>query len=450
MKFLINIIIFSFLTASSFAQEKTLTEKNLLGQKYLYEHGWFVVPSATESLKYFNEHALEKSPQAMARALRNIKNSPTHLKAYSEYKKSAAVVKENFKLDSKKLSQEFEDAADSFDKVSLGLTKQLKDSAYQRLVIGYVEFEARTVNERNHLKSFFGNYVTDLKKSTEVVGEGFDQIAELLLPQAETGWRKHFSEAKDVFNQQYEKSGTRSNSIAGLYDILVGYVKTMFHGIIKPSVSESKYIIQKTIFYVAKGTFYSVIGSGSVVYSTGANFYKLAKMGYKLISPSIESGFLASLSLLTYTAGKGVNYALKGGGTITKLAIEGTGAVAAPGKVIIDTTIDGAKTAAVYVYEFGVGATEAIYEQVDGAVVLSYSALTQLPPQLLLGAINSTFFLVYDGPKIILAKVKNDEVIKNLPTGTVLDAKKLKEEGYELVPAEIDDETKLKILKNSK
>lgn len=450
MKLFLVFTILISLISTSIAQEKTLSEKNFSGQKYLYDHGWFVIPSAAESLKYFNEHSLEKSPQAMARALRNIKNSPIQMKAYSEYLKSAGEVKANFKAESKKNAEEFEKAAADLDKVTTSLANKIMGSAYQRLIIGYVQFEARTVNERNHLKSFFGNYVTDFKKSTAAIGEGFDQVAEVLLPQAEIGWAKHFAEAKDVFNQQYEKSGTRNNSLSGVYDILVGYVKTMFHGIIKPSVSESKYIIQKTLFYVTKGTFYTVLGAGSVVYSTGANFYQLSKIGYKLISPSIESGFLASLSLLTYIAGKGVNYSLRGGGTIAKYAIEGAGAVAAPGKFVMDTTLDGTKTAATYIYQFGVGATEAVYEQVDGAVVLSYSALTQLPPQILLSAINSTFFLVYDGPKLILAKVKNDEVIKNLPTGTVLDAKKLKEDGYELVPVEVNDETKLKILENSK
>jgi hypothetical protein len=83
-------------------------------------------------------------------------------------------------------------------------------------------------------------------------------------------------------------------------------------------------------------------------------------------------------------------------------------------------------------YDAVVGTTKVFVEQVKSGVVLGYNALTALPAHLLLGGINTAYFLVWDGPKLVIASVQGDVEFNTqtiqpgaLPVGAVIDLKAL-------------------------
>ena len=452
MNILYSVLILTVFTASSVVHsqpQKSISQRNFKGQKYLFDQGWYVIPSGSKAWSHFKEKSLASSSNAMSKAVKDIKKSKFKMMAFDEYVKSAQKFNASFSSGADNTEKKLDELAGRVDQGGKRISKNLIKKSYDRLVIGYVSFEKRTQEESKRLKSFWANYITDYKKSKKNLDKGFSSLEKKFYSDMEVAWGKHFKTAGSEFEKQYKKSGSRGNSISALWDILVGYGKGLYHAIIKPGAEESKNVIKKSAFFITKGVFHTFMFAGSVVYSTGANLYHATKYGYKIVSPTIESGLLASLSIITLTASQGSKYTLKGTGVISKYALEGMGKVGAAGKFVVHTAYDATKDAAYTILRLGAGTGEAVLETTQGVVVLGYTALTQLPVQALLGAVNSTVFLIYDGPKIIIAKIKGSE-FKAMPAGTVLDKRKLQEAGYEIEEIEVDDIVKKKILESSK
>lgn len=440
MKIIVFLIFYSI-----YGVTQTLSDKNFSGQKYLFEKGWYVIPSGSNAWEYFEKNSLDSSSKAMADAIRDIKESNIKKESFQSIWNKSAEFQSSISKNAKSFKEKLYLIAESIDQKGEKSSKETIEESYSKFVIGYLEFEKRTIDERKRLSQFFKNYIVDYEKNSKKFNSGFHIIRKKYLNEMQINWNKHFKNAKDDFSKYYESSGKQNNSLQGLWEITKGYFVSFYEAIVKPSGKESKYIVQKSLFYITKATFNTFIFLGSTVYSTGLNLYAASSYGYKIISPTIESGFLAGVALITYSASKVSKYTLKTTGTISKVAIDGTGKILSTGKFVLDTSANEAKSAAYEFGRFSSGAGEVALEVTQGAVVLGYTALTQLSAQTLLGAINSTIFLVYDGPQIIIAKVKGDQ-FKNLPPGTVLDKESIEREGFEIEELDVDDKTKKKIL----
>ena len=99
---------------------------------------------------------------------------------------------------------------------------------------------------------------------------------------------------------------------------------------------------------------------------------------------------------------------------------------------VVTTTADTLKYGTLVTYDALLGTTNDFVEQVKSGVVLGYNALTALPAHVLLGGINTAYFLVWDGPKLVIASVTGDVTFDSktmqpgeLPVGSVIDLKAL-------------------------
>ena len=53
--------------------EESQWQKKLKGQKYLFENGWRLIPSATKSFAYYKEKSLKSSAESLAQAIQDLK-----------------------------------------------------------------------------------------------------------------------------------------------------------------------------------------------------------------------------------------------------------------------------------------------------------------------------------------------------------------------------------------
>lgn len=422
--------------------EESQWQKNLKGQKYLFENGWRLIPSATKSFAYYKEQSLKPSAESLAQAIQDLKNNKTELKQVQFYLEEMKSTFESFKLSGKNTEM-------ALDEISLNLRNRRSEidfsESYQKVVIGYAELAKNTREEREYLQNFFGNYVKDYDKGTHNLNKGFDDISRYLLNDVEVNWKNHFKLATDSFENHYESSTKSKNSIAGVWELLKGYAKAVYYGVAKPLGLQSAKTFTEGSFYLTKGLMNTIVAVGSSIYSSGVSLYMATSYGYKLISPTLEGGALGCISALSYLSTYSAEKLMGAGGAIAKYGIVATGGVASGGHFAGSVTYDAGKAAAYHIFNFGAKTGEAVIEQAKGAMVLGYTALTQLPAQVLLGAANATLFIVYDGPKILIAKV-NDEKLQSLPAGTVIDLNKIDAQSIEEV--EVDDQTKRRVLES--
>lgn len=422
--------------------EESQWQKNLKGQRYLFENGWRLIPSATKSFAYYKENSLKPSVESLAQAIQDLKNNKTDLKQVQFYLKEMKSTFESFKVSSKNTET-------ALDEISFSLKNRRSEidfnDSYQRFVIGYAELAINTKEEREYLQNFFGHYVKNYEKSTQDLNQGFDDISRYLLNDIEVNWRNHFKLAADSFENHYESSTNSKNSMTGVWELLKGYAKAIYYGIAEPLGLQSAKTISEGSFFITKGLMNTIVAAGSSIYSSGVTLYMATGYGYKLISPTLEGGALASISALSYLSTYSAEKLMGAGGAIAKYGIVATGGVVSGGELVGNVTYDAGKAAAYHIFNFGAKTGEAVIEQAKGAMVLGYTALTQLPAQVLLGAANGTLFIVYDGPKILIAKV-NGEEFQSLPVGTVIDLNKVERQSIEEV--EIDDQTKRRVLES--
>jgi hypothetical protein len=423
-----SFIFFILITSVSFAEELELTKKNIEGQKWLFENGWSLITSPVEAWDYALQNH-ESSKEAMNRALEKI--SLSKLSSRDRIKHSKETMRKmNFGADvsAKKLSV----IAEKIKKDSFARSSKQFQEAWKKVSVGYVGYAKTNEDDIHQLstinKEFFKRVGDDFKDFDAAV----NPVLGHLLEKSDVSWKSHFEEGKFQFNQQYEKSGTRSNSLLGLWDILVGHASWAYSAIFKPA-SKAAYQETKALpYYTVSSVMKTFIGSYNVVHSLGANLYYTSKLGYKIVSPSLESGYLASLALLNTLNGTVSPPALKAAGLINKVAVKTSAPLVAGSRFTIEESAARAQDAVTVIVHGSEAVGNVFAEKLESGVVLTYSALSQIPPQILLTAANSTIFLVYDGPRLILKKVSGllgDRTIADVPVGSVLDLKKIESQG---------------------
>lgn len=428
----------------------TITESNLRGHRSLYKEGWFVVSSSEKAFRYAKQHSITASGDAVSLA---IKDAKKHSLEYGQNIASAG-------KGGVELGKDIFVAGTNLTQREIGFTKKLIKSeweygsetlnlAWQRFVKGNMTLSERTEEDRKALVSLPGDWFTSIKSDFRNINELARSATEAMSPRIEGRWGEAFDEARESFNESYEKSGNRGNSLSGLGDILAGYGKAVYSGVIKPTTRSTIQGVTVTVKGVSKVIFLPVaaafVVSGRTIQSTGLGLYYTTSLGVKLISPTVEGGLLTGLSMLSYGAIPVTAVAGGAVGAVNQVAVTVVSPVAGAGKSVIAGAVDTGVYAAQVSYDLIKGVTKVTLNQAQSGIVLGYNALTALPTQLLLGTANSIVFLAYDGPRLVVASVKgevqwtnkdgskNNMPVQSLPVGSVLDLDAIsKEAGIEV------------------
>lgn len=174
--------------------------------------------------------------------------------------------------------------------------------------------------------------------------------------------------------------------------------------------------------------------TGRTIQAAGLTLFYTGRTGVKLISPTVESGLLTSLAILSVgaipaTAAGGTMY-----GAVNQVAFTTAGPTAAVGEAAALTTFDTGKYVGFVTYDALAGTTKVAINQASSGVVLGYNALSALPAHLFMGAEDTAIFLAWEGPKLLIVKASGrlksksgqaDSSAGDLPVGTVINLKQL-------------------------
>jgi len=425
----------------------SLTLKNIEGQKNLYNQGWFIVTSPAKAWDEAIKNN-ENSKEAFNRAIEEIKLNRISTKKRIS---SASETVNAINLKEKDVTKRLMNTATKLQNESFRNSSKNFQEAWKSLSLGYIRYSENNEDDLKALKEinlqFFGRINSNFKDMEDALRP----VMGHLLVKSETSWKKHFKEANYSFQEQYEKSGSQRNSLLGLWDILVGYTSWSYNAILKPAAKSTYNNLKSVPYYTVDLVLKTFIASFNVVHSLGANIYYPTKLGYKLISPSLEAGYLSGLALMNALNGAVTSNALRSVGLINKVAIKGTSPIIGASQLVFEETASRASDSATILLYGSQAIGEVVLEKVETGVVLGYSALSQIPPQLLLTGMNSAIFLVYDGPKLLIAKVTGkfgDKNLDELPVGTVLDLRKARRNEIEVTPLTEDPEVIKKVLQN--
>lgn len=427
--------------------ELETTRKNIKGQKYLFTKGWFIITSPVQAWDYAIQNH-ETSQEAFSKAISKIKANP---KTFGSNLKDAKKTTADINKSAKELSDKLSAAGSEVQQKAFKKSSDQFQKAWSKLNLGYLHYAEVNQSGFENFKKINSDFFGRVGKDFKDIDEAMEPVLGFLLKKSEVSWKKHFKEGKYSFRESYEKSGSRSNSMAGLWDILVGYASWAKHSIIRPA-GKTVYQETKNIpYYTIEGVLKTFVASFNIIHSLGANLYYSSKFGYNVISPSLESGYLASLALLNAIHGSVSGTSLKGVGLINKVAVKGIAPAIGTTQLAIEEVSSKAETAATFLIHGAEASGEVFFEKAESGVVLGYSAISQIPPQLLLTAANSAIFLIYDGPRLILAKISgaiSDKNVVELPVGSVMDIEKMKAEGITVEPLSEDPVIIKKVMEN--
>lgn len=421
-----------------------LTMGNLRGHKMLYNEGWLIVTSSRKALDFAKEHSLTRSRDALAEAAASAagrgKDYTTNI---ASDVKGAVEGGKRVVSTGTELTGDILKATHRAGKAELTYASETFHKAGASFIQGNLSLEKRTAEDRKELAALPGNYFSNLKDDFSNIWELTSTANEKFAGKIEIGWDKAFEKAAAEFKKEYERSGESQNTLTALGPILSGYLKSLYHGIVAPS---SKTIVKTGASAVtysgAYGIFLPVasasIVAGRTVQSVGLTFYYTGKTAIKIVSPTVESGLLACMSVLSLSAVP-VTYAAGGTlGAVNQVAFTATGPVVGTAQGAATTSIDTATYVGLVTYDGVKGVTKVVINQASSGVVLGYNALTAIPTHLLLGVEDAAVFLAWDGPRLVIAaangKLKtgadagpSGPTLGDLPVGTAVDLKRLEQ-----------------------
>lgn len=420
-----------------------LTMGNLRGHKMLYDEGWRVITSSRKALEYAKEHAIVSSREALRRATASVASrSKDYAADIASDAKGAVEGGKRVVSTGTELTKDIASATHRSGKTELSYSSEMMHRAGEVFINGNLSIAKRTAEDRQELAALPGNYYKDLKHDFSNIWELTRSANEKFAGKIEVGWDKAFEKAAYEFQKEYDRSGESPNTLVALGPILSGYLKSLYHGIMKPSAKTIVKAGATTVTYAGSyGVFLPVastsVVAGRTVQSVGLTLYYTGKAGVKIVSPTIEGGLLAGMSVLSLSAVP-VTYAA--GGTlaaVNQVAFTVAGPAAGAGMGAATMAVDSATYVGLVTYDSAKGVTKVVINQAATGVVLGYNALTAVPTHLLLGVEDAVIFLAWDGPRLVIAAARGQirtggdgpdrPTLGDLPVGTVVDMKKLEQ-----------------------
>ncbi len=431
-----------------------ITMANLRGQKALYEEGWFVISSTERAFQYAQEKFITSSGQALQQMQASLGERSEQLPdALAEGINEGVESGKSFYQKGGQRSDDIYRGTHEVAQQQLNYAKQGFVKAWDRFVLGNITLVKRTEEDRQALMAIPGDYYHTLKSDFSNLYQLSQTAADAITPEIELNWSASLQQAQASFAEEYEASGEAANSLSGLGDILAGYAKAAYHAIFKPSGQAIAKGATATVGLAGQALFLPTaslfVVTGRTVQSAGLSLYYTTKTGYKLVSPTLEGGMLGGVSLLAGATAPVTYGAGMSAGMLNQVAVTTLSPVVGGATAVGSTLAETAEYAGLVTYDLAKGGSKVVINQISSGVVLGYNALTALPTQALLSTANGAFFLVYDGPRLMVAKVSgrlSDEgeaqTIDSLPVGTVVDMKQL-EQVPELMIEPVSDDPAL-------
>ena len=441
-------LFFSQASLSEHSEKKTVAETipstmaNLRGHKALYEEGWFIVSSSEKALSYAKKHSINSSAEALKRLSSSVGQRSSDYKGdlISDVASSSATTKSMFNSGTKNTGSLLSDTH-TLAQQQWAFSGETSSRAWETFSNGYIYLGKRTEESRNGLKSVPNDFYNGVKEDFSELASGIKEFNSKGSINIKENWADAFDNAHTEFQSAYQKSGEQSNSLTGLWTLLGGYISGLWQGLIKPTAKTAWQVTAYTVVVAGEAVFLPIastyILTKNTLLSTGTALYYTGKTGIEIISPTVEGGFLASLALVsagtipvTYVAGTSVGVINQVGTTV---AAPATGVA----QGVISTTADTLKYGALVTYDALTATTKVFINQFKSGVVLGYNALTAIPSHLLLGTVNTAYFIVADGPKLAIASVKgrvsfnseNEQQASfeagHMPVGTVVNLQSL-------------------------
>ncbi len=422
-----------------------ITAANLRGHESLYREGWFIVSSTEKAFAYAKEHSIASSGQAMRQMNADIARHTAELggglggAVGAGAKTGARVFAGGTAATKAELS-----TTHALAQKELEYGNRDMQLAWERFAKGNMTLAERTEHDRAALAEVPGKWYDQLKSDWSNLAELTERARGTMSTGVEGRWSEALAEAKADFNRAYERSGARGNSLTALGDIFAGYVSALYSGVAKPGARSAVQGGEATVKLATKAVFLPVsaafIVTGRTVQSVGMSVYYTTAMGVKLVSPTVEGGLLAGMSMLAYGAVP-VTYAVGGSvGAVNQVAVTAAAPAAGAGHAAVSAATQTGVYAAQVSFDLAKGATKVTLNQAQAGIVLGYNALTALPTQTVLGAANGAVFLAWDGPRLVIATAKGEVKwrdpdgvqgsvpVQSVPVGTVVDLDALRRE----------------------
>lgn len=433
-----------------------VTMSNLRSHESLYREGVFIVSSTEKALAYAKEHSIVSSGEAMRQMGADIARRTGELGGGlgGAAEAGASAGRRAFAGGTAMTMSELA-ATHALVQKELDYGNRGMQLAWERFAKGNLSLSERTEADRAALAAVPGKWYEHLKSDWSNLGELTARLKGMMSTGIEGHWSEAFAEGKADFNRGYERSGTRGNSAAALGDIFVGYASALYSGVAKPGARSAVQGGEATAKLATDVVFLPVssafIVTGRTVQSVGVSVYYTTAMGVRLVSPTVEGGLLAGMSMLAYGAVP-VTYAAGGAaGAVNQVAVTVAAPAAGAGLATASAVGQTGVYAAQVSYDLAKGVTRVALNQGQAGVVLGYNALTALPLQTGLGAVDGVVFLAWDGPRLAIATARGEVKwrdpagaegsvpVQSLPVGTVVDLEALRREGGVTVETVEDD-----------
>ena len=416
-----------------------LTSANLRGHKMLYDEGWYVITSSKNALKYAQEKSIHSSSAA-------IKEASRRMAAHSsEYTSTLGTdLQRSFETGKSLVQSGTERTGDilegtrSLTKAEWAYATQHFGDAWEKFIHGNLSLGERTQQDRKALLALPGHEFNSLKNDFSNIWDITEALHENFSGRIQVSWDAAFQQASRDFRAEYERSGEQPNTLMALGPILQGYLKALYHGGLAPAAktlvrggAKGAGAATGTVFLPVAAT--SIV-AGRTIHAAGMTLFYTGNTGLKLISPTVESGLLTSLAILSLGA---VPITAVGGtlfGAVNQVAFTAAGPAVGVGKAASLATLDTGKYVGFMTYDALSGATKVVINQASAGVVLGYNALSALPAHLFMGVEDAAILLAWEGPKLLLVSVtgrvqskqgRAESSAGDLPVGTVINLKEL-------------------------
>lgn len=426
-----------------------LTSNAIGARKELHKNGWKVIPSTEKSLKTASESSAMTAKHAIAAVL--LKKGDRVKKYPKELEDSILEVRGwgvEFEQEEKLTRQKLRENSWKLARKEMKASKTFFHQSKEKFVLGYLTYFERTEEDLKELKNIPGGYYKDLKNDFSNIYKISSEVRENNSDKLSKAWKGALESGLTAYNEAYQKSGERDNSILAVFDILGGYTVSVSEFFLKPvgiSLLNTGEILLWDGVILPVST--SSLFAGRTLASTGMTLFYTSKVGIKTISPTIEAGFLSSVAMLSASATVPTVIGGEGLSAFNQVTVvAGTEAVRATGTA----GAIGYKTGEMVVgmtYDFGKDTSVSTLYGLKTGVVLGYTALTVIPTQVVLSAPDSVFFLAWDGPRLVIARSKgNLKQWGDTPAGAVVDLEVAKKQGMDVEVVTDDPKVIKKVL----
>ncbi|TGL61966.1 hypothetical protein EHQ58_05010 [Leptospira ognonensis] len=416
----------------SFQKIAPLTTNALGARKNLDENGWLLIPPGSKSVEEVFESGRMSSKVARAMVFDNMKNRTVDLPSdmlmtMKKINHEASNLRSSGTQNSKDIYEfSYQLAANEWE-----LSRELNGKAANSFIDGYMYLGERDAEDKKQLLATWNDVNQGRGELSGNINDIFIDTIWKNQNKLTNVWRTSFNKSVKSFVEEYDESGTRDNALIAMWDIFQGYTIAVKEILVSPLFNTTT-AVGETL--VVGGVFVPVSHlttfSGQALITTGMVVYYPTKLGYRIISPTLEAGFLGTMGIATLSTtaptvigGTGISAFNQ---VTTMAAGYGGEAVTQTGGVAYESTA----YATGLVYDFGKGSAEASVYALKSGVILSYTALTVIPAHLLLTVPDGTVFLAYDGPRVVIAVARgNYSGFDDLPTGTIINLEKAKKEG---------------------